>query len=62
MEEKILRRLVIKPFSINEVKFGKRFGIKGDVLEIVEEKIEELKASNDLITNIRLEIIKPEDL
>ena len=61
MEEKILRRLVIKPFSINEVKFGKRFGIKGDVLEIVEEKIEELKASNDLITNIRLEIIKPGD-
>lgn len=42
MEEKILRRLVIKPFSINEVKFGKRFAIKGDVLEIVQEKIDEL--------------------
>src|SRR3712207_907170 len=61
MDEKILRRLVIKPFSINEVRFGKRFAIKGDVLEIFGEKIEELKASNDLITEIKLEIIKPGD-
>lgn len=61
MEEKILRRLVIKPFSINEVKEGKVFAIKNDVLEIVPEKIEEFKAQNDLISDIKLEIIKPGD-
>lgn len=61
MEEKILRRLVIKPFSINEVRYAKRFAIKGDVLEIVQEKIDELIEADDLITDIRLEIIKPGD-
>lgn len=61
MEEKILRRLVIKPFSINEVRYGNRFVIKGDVLEIVHDKIEELKAQDELIKDIKLEIIKPGD-
>lgn len=61
MEEKIIRRLVIKPFSINEVRYGNRFAIKGDALEIVQEKIEELKASDELISDIKLEIIKPGD-
>lgn len=61
MEERILRRLVIKPFSINEVRYGKGFAIKGDVLEIAKEKIDELIGSDDLITDIKLEIIKPGD-
>lgn len=59
MEEKIIRRLVIKPFDINEVKFGKRFSIKNNTLEIVQEKIEELIEKDDLITDIKLSIIKP---
>ncbi|MDY5435905.1 proline reductase cluster protein PrdD [Peptostreptococcus porci] len=61
MEEKILRRLVIKPFQINEVVFGNRFAIKKDVLEIVPEFINELKKNDDLITEIKLDIIKPGD-
>lgn len=61
MNEKVLRRLVIKPFAINRVNFGKRFAIKGDVLEIVQEKIDELKEADDLISDIKLEIISPGD-
>lgn len=61
MEGKVLRRLVIKPFSINEVKSAERFAIKKDVLEIVPEFVEELKAQDELITDIKLEIIKPGD-
>lgn len=61
MDEKILRRLVIKPFSINKVEFGERFSIKGDVLEIVQDKIDELIAADDLISDIKLEIIQPGD-
>jgi len=61
MEDKILRRLVIKPFPINDVRTGSRFAIKKDILEIVPEKIEELKSKDDLISEIKLEIIKPGD-
>lgn len=61
MEEKILRKLVIKPFAISEVKFEDRFAIKGEVLEICKDKIQELKDANDLITDIKLEIIEPGD-
>ena len=42
MDERILRRLVIKPFAINKVEYGERFAIKGDILEIVQDKIEEI--------------------
>lgn len=61
MEEKVLRRLVIKPFPINEVRFGNRFAIKKDVLEIVPDFIERLKEQDELITDIKLDIIKPGD-
>lgn len=61
MDERILRRLVIKPFAINKVEYGERFAIKGDILEIVQDKIEELKAADDLISDIKLEIIQPGD-
>lgn len=59
MEEKILRRLVIKPFAVDEVRFGKRFSIKNNILEIAKEKIDELVEKDDLITEINLSIIKP---
>ena len=61
MDEKVLRRLVIKPFEINKVSFGKRFAIKGDVLEIVQEKVDELIEADNLISDIKLEIISPGD-
>lgn len=61
MKDKILRRLVIKPFAINQVKFADNFAIKGDVLEIDQNKIVELKESNDLITDLSIEIIEPGD-
>ncbi|WP_101772647.1 proline reductase cluster protein PrdD [Peptostreptococcus faecalis] len=61
MEEKILRKLIIKPFSINEVRYGNRFSIKDNILELVPEKIEELKSAQDLIVDIKLDIIKPGD-
>lgn len=61
MDGETLRRLVIKPFSINNVEFGNRFAIKDHKLEIVHEKINDLKKADSIITDIKLEIIKPGD-
>lgn len=61
MEEKIIRRLVIKPFHINEVEFGQRFLIKKNQLVINKDIIEDLKNADELIESITIEIIKPGD-
>ena len=61
MEEKILRRLVIKAFHINKVQLGKKFSIDKDTLSIDLSCIEHLKNQDDLITNINVDIIKPQE-
>ncbi|WP_315167732.1 proline reductase cluster protein PrdD [Metaclostridioides mangenotii] len=61
MEEKILRRLVIKPFHINEVKSGPKTKIDKNKLTINVSKVDELLANCELITDIKLDIIKPGD-
>ncbi|EQG91227.1 glycine/sarcosine/betaine reductase component B subunits family protein [Clostridioides difficile DA00189] len=60
MEEKIMRRLVIKPFHMNEVNFGSKTSIKKDVLTIDLSSIDEIKEREELITDIKVDIIKPE--
>lgn len=52
MEEKIMRRLVIKPFHMNEVNFGSKTSIKKDVLTIDLSSIDEIKEREELITDI----------
>lgn len=59
MEEKILRRLVIKPFHINNVKFDEKFSIEKGTLSINNAYINEIKDSHELITQIKIDIIKP---
>lgn len=61
MEEKILRRLVIKPFHINEVKSGPKTKINKNELTINVSKVDELLSNCELITDIKLDIIKPGD-
>ncbi|GAA0705827.1 proline reductase cluster protein PrdD [Paraclostridium ghonii] len=59
MEEKILRRLVIKPFHIKNVEFNEKFSIEKGRLSINNDCIEEIKNSHELISDIKLEVIKP---
>lgn len=61
MKEKILRRLVIKAFHINEVKAGSKVSLKKDVLTINTNRIKELEKENDIISKITLDVIKPGD-
>ncbi|MDR1773525.1 MAG: proline reductase cluster protein PrdD [Clostridioides sp.] len=61
MEEKILRKLVIRPFHINEVVFGKKTSINKDILTIKEDILENLLKTCKVIEKIDVEIIKPGD-
>ncbi|RDY26439.1 proline reductase cluster protein PrdD [Romboutsia weinsteinii] len=61
MEEKILRRLVIKPFHIHEVKFDSKTSINKGTLSINMSNIKSIKEQYDLISDIKLDIIKPGD-
>lgn len=61
MEEKILRRLVIKPFQIHEVKFDSKTFINKGTLSINMSNIKLIKEQYDLISDIKLDIIKPGD-
>ncbi len=56
-----MRRLVIKPFHMNEVNFGSKTSIKKDVLTIDLSSIDEIKEREELITDIKVDIIKPGD-
>lgn len=59
MEEKILRRLVIKPFHISNVESNEKFSIEKGTLSINNDYINEIKNSHELIADIKLDIIKP---
>ncbi|SCJ27812.1 D-proline reductase proprotein prdA [uncultured Clostridium sp.] len=61
VEEKILRRLVIKPFHINNVEFNDKISIKKGTLSINNNYIKEILKQEELITDIKVDIIKPGD-
>lgn len=61
MEEKILRRLVIKSFHMSEVEFSEKTEITGNKLLLDTSIIDSLKESSDLVTSIKVDIIKPGD-
>jgi D-proline reductase (dithiol)-stabilizing protein PrdD len=61
MEEKILRRLVIKPFHINTVKFSDKISIEKDTLSLNCDCINEIISLEELIIDIKVDIIKPGD-
>ncbi|MBM7622536.1 proline reductase cluster protein PrdD [Sporohalobacter salinus] len=59
--EKKLRRLVIKSFHIEKVKFGEEFSIEDNILTISKAPLEKLITNEKLIKDIEVEIIKPEE-
>lgn len=59
MEEKILRRLVIKSFHINKVEIGNKFSVENETLVIDSELTNEIIKKEDLIESIKINIIKP---
>lgn len=59
MEEKILRRLVIKAFHVDRVQFGKKKGIENGILTIDKTSEEELVKDSKIIKSIDLNIIRP---
>lgn len=61
MEEKILRRLVIKPFHINNVQVGNKMSIQNNTLSLDFQCIDTIKNSEEFITDIKVEVIKPGD-
>lgn len=61
MEEKILRRLVIKSFHIDDVKLDKKICINNNKLSIDTSIINKIKNGNNIISNIKVDIIKPGD-
>ena len=60
-DEKILRRLVIKAFHVENVEFGKENSIGGNLLTIDKNMLNEIASAEKLIENISIEIIKPKD-
>ncbi len=60
-KEKILRRLVIKSFHVNKVEFFEKNSISNGVLKIDKEISRSLIESEELITNININIIEPGD-
>jgi D-proline reductase (dithiol) PrdD len=61
MEEKILRRLVIKSFHIDEVNFASKTYINKHQLFIDTSVINDIKNEYNMISNINIDIIKPGD-
>lgn len=61
MEEKILRRLVIKSFHIDDVKLDIKTCINKNKLSIDTSVIDKIKIENKIISNIKVSIIKPGD-
>lgn len=61
MEEKILRRLVIKSFHIDEVKVDSKTFINKNQLFIDTSIIEEIQREYNVISDIKVDIIKPGD-
>lgn len=61
MEERILRRLVIKSFHIDEVNVESKTSIKNNQLSIDISSIKEIQREHDVISDIKVDIIKPGD-
>ncbi|SHJ67404.1 D-proline reductase (dithiol) PrdD [Tepidibacter formicigenes DSM 15518] len=60
-KEKNLRRLVIKSFHIEKVEFSDASGISNGVLKIDKEISNSLIKDEDLIVDIKIDIISPGD-
>ena len=61
MEEKILRRLVIKSFHIGKVEIGNKFSVEKGMLTIDSQLTNDIVKHEDLVENIEVNIIKPGD-
>ena len=59
MEEIVMRRLAIKSFHIEEVEMGSTVALKGKKLLLNKNRVQELIDADDLITDIKLEVIEP---
>lgn len=57
--EATLRRLVIKSFHIDSVRFGEKDTIDNGILTIDKSVEENLRNSSDLIEDVKINIIKP---
>lgn len=60
-KDKILRRLVIKSFHINNVEFSEKNSINKNLLTIDKKITEHIMKSDALIKDIKIDIIKPGD-
>lgn len=61
MEDKILRRLVIKSFHIDKVELGSKFNIEKGILSIDSKLTNNIIKNEDLVEDIKVNIIKPGD-
>ncbi|MGL6106435.1 proline reductase cluster protein PrdD [Romboutsia sp.] len=59
MKEKILRRLLIKSFHIKDVSFGEKTKLEEGKLLIKKQSLEEYINASELIVNVNINIIKP---
>lgn len=61
MDEKILRRLVIRAFHINQVEFGEKTKVETGKLIFSKESLAPIIAADPLVQDITVEVIKPGD-
>ena len=61
MEEKILRRLVIKSFHIGKVETGSKFSVEKGILTIDSQLTNDIVKNEELVEKIEVNIIKPGD-
>jgi len=61
MDEKILRRLVIRAFHVREVRFGTVNRIENGVLTISKDFLQPILDQNQLVQEIKVEVIEPGD-
>jgi D-proline reductase (dithiol) PrdD len=61
MDEKILRRLVIRAFHMKTVEFGEKTKIDSGVLTFSNDTLKPLIDGDPLVQDIRVQVIKPGD-
>lgn len=61
LEEKKLRRLVIRAFHITDVNFGEKTLVTKNIITINEKEILSIIENDSLVKNITISIIKPGD-
>ena len=61
MKEKVLRRLEIKPFHITNVQFSEKTSIEKWTFSLNLQCIDNIKKSEEVITDSKVDIIKPGD-